>query len=116
MPANINNSIELVIDITSDASGGLSYRVPRAGVVTDVEVVCTAANGGGTVTVRKGTDAISDAIACAVLDTVARAATLDQDFTTFAAGDTISVITNGAGDRGKVIVQFSATGQALTSV
>ena len=116
MPASINNTIELVIDITSDASSGQSYTVPRAGTVVGVSVICTAANGGGTVTVRNGTDAITDAIACAVLDTVTAQATLDQDFTDIAEGGTISVITNGAADRGKVIVQYAVAGQALTAV
>lgn len=90
--------------ITADATGALSITVPFACRVIDVIVTATAASGSGTVTLRTSTTAISDAIVCAVDTTVVRAGTLDDAYTTLAAGDNLNVITNGAADRGVVDV------------
>jgi len=90
--------------ITADATGGQSITVPYDMTIYDVVVVATAASGGGTVTVRSATNAISDAIACAVDTTVARAGTLDDTYTSVTTSSSLNVITNGAADRGLVYI------------
>jgi len=82
----------------------VSIDVPFACEVIDVTVQARAASGSGTATLRKGTSAISDAIAMAVDTTIARAGTIDDAYSTLAAGDSLNVITNGANDRGLVQV------------
>ena len=69
-----------------------------------VVVQARAASGSGTATVRVGTNAVSDAIVMAVDTTMVRAGTLNDAYTTLAAGDNLNVITNGANDRGLVTV------------
>lgn len=86
--------------VTADATGEVSVTIPYAMEVYDVVVVCTAGSGGGTLTLKKGTTAITDAIACATDKAVARAGSLDDTVTTLAAGDAVSIDAAQAGDRG----------------
>lgn len=92
----------LEASITADATSGLSVTVPFACEVIDVIVQARAASGGGTATVRVSTNAISDAIVMAVDTTIVRAGTINDAYSTLAAGDSLNVITNGAADRGLV--------------
>jgi len=104
-PSEIMEVIEY--DIAADASAGVDIFTVPAGVsyrVAEVVVQPTAANGGATVTVRNGTDAITDAIAAAVDNTIGRAGTIDDDYATLAAAGVLNVITNGAADRAKVTI------------
>lgn len=97
----------LEYEIIADASAGVDIFTVPAGVsyrVVDVLVEPTAASGGGTVIVRNGTDAISDAIAAAVDKTLGRASAIDDDYATLVAGDVVNLITNGAGDLAKVTI------------
>jgi len=85
------------ITIDTDATGGLNLAMSRPAEVYDV-VALPATSAGGTVTVANGTSgvAITDAMTFAVVNTVARAATIDNAqngspailrFTTANAGD-----------------------------
>lgn len=94
----------LEAEVTADATGGQSITVPFACEVVDVIVECRAANGSGTLTLKKGATAITDAIVCAVDKVVARAGTIDDAQSALAAGDDLNVDANGAGDRGKITV------------
>lgn len=115
------NTTDIVLDMTALASGTpdvFDIVVTRAFQVTGVTVICTAAQVGGTVTVGKAANAITGALACAVLDAVTVATTLDVTYTTFAIGDTlrISVATDGA--KGTVVVRTAplALGDAVTII
>jgi len=101
---SVYSPVVLSAAITADATGGLSIDVPFNMTIYDVVVVATAASGSGTVTLRSSTNAISDAIACAVDTTVARAGTLDDTYTAVTSATSLNVITNGANDRGLVYV------------
>lgn len=91
--------------ITADATGNpTAFTAPFAMEIDDIHVIATATSGGGTVTPKKGTDAICTAIACATDGVVARmAAGVDGTKLVLAAGDTVGVDTNGANDRGIVV-------------
>lgn len=95
----IGAPITVKIAVTADGTAGISTTVPVAMEITGMDVVCTAANAAGTATLGDGTNAISDAVICAVLDTVIAASTLDDTYRTLAAGDTLEITTNGAADR-----------------
>lgn len=112
--ARINNGLVIAITIDADATGGFNAVVPRAGVVTGVSVVATATSGSGTALVSKAGSAISNAVACAVANTATDATTITVANNTFAAGDTIRVVTNGAADRGVVYCSFLPTGALLS--
>jgi hypothetical protein len=86
--------------ITADATGEVSVTIPYAMEVVDVIVQCTAANGSGSLTLKKGSTAVTDAIACVTDKVIVRAGTIDDSVSTFAAGDAVSIDANGAGDRG----------------
>ncbi len=100
-----NGIFGLVANITSAAnSTAASITVPFACEVIDVVVQARATSGSGSATVRKGTNAISNAIVMATDTNITRAGTIDDAQSTLAAGDNLNVITNGANDRGLVTV------------
>ena len=88
--------------VTADATGALTITIPYDMVIMDVWVECTTANASGTLTLRKSTTAITDAIICAVDKTIVRAGTIDDAQSTILTTDSINVIANGAADRGKI--------------
>jgi hypothetical protein len=115
MPASIQNTIHVLIEVTSDATGaGLSFVIPRALTIIDASVTCSAANGAGTLIVNGPGGAITDAMICAVDTTVVRAATIDDANAAIAAGASVTVVANGAADRGDILLTCHATpAQAL---
>lgn len=72
--------------------------------VLDVIVECTGANGGGTITLKSGSNAITDAIVCAVDTTVTRAGTINDAYQTVAAGGSLVADKNAAGDKGLITI------------
>lgn len=88
------------VPVTADATGGLTVTVPYDLKIFEVIVQCTSANASGTLTLRNGTTAITDAIVCAVDKVIVRAGTLDDAETTITTSESINVIANGAADRG----------------
>lgn len=96
--------ITLVCDITADGTGGKAVTIPYAMEVLDVCTQCRAANANGTMTLKKGATAITDAMICAVDKVVTRAGTIDNAQSTLAAGDTVTVAAAQAGDRGLVTI------------
>lgn len=96
--------IVLTAAVTADATGGQSITVPYAMTIIDAWVVCTAANASGTLTLRSSTNAISDAITCAVDTTLTRAGTLDDAYTAITTSTSLNVIANGASDRGIIYI------------
>ena len=86
--------------ITADATSEVSVTIPFAMEVIDVVVQCTASNGSGTLILKKGSTAVTDAIACATDKAIVRAGTIDDAQSTFAAGEAVSIDANGANDRG----------------
>ena len=86
--------------VTVDATGELSITIPYDMEVVDVVVQCTAANSGGTLTLKKGGSAVTNAIICAVDTTITRAGTIDDAYSTLYTTSTVTVDANGAADRG----------------
>ncbi len=100
-----NALVELSYEVASDLTGGLdAIRCPFDLEVLDVIVQARVASGSGTVTARKVTDDISDAIIMAVDKVVDRAGTIDVAYSLFAEGQYINLVTAGAADRGLVTV------------
>lgn len=106
MTAGIQTAIDIVADITGDATAGNSYVVSRAGRVLDAHVIATATNGGGTITVGKAGNAITNAITCAVDQALTRATTLNDANYAFSVGDSLRFTAAGAADRGIVVVKY----------
>ncbi len=94
----------LYCSIEADATGEKTVPIPFACEVIDVIVQCRANNGGGTATLKKGSTAITDAIAMATDKAIVRAGTIDDAQSTLAEGDAVSVDANGAADRGLVTI------------
>ena len=89
----------LVVDVTANATAEKAIPIPFACVVIDVIVEARATEGNGTLTLKKGSTAGTDAIACAVDTAIARAATINDAVSTFAEGDTVTVDAANAVDR-----------------
>ncbi len=95
-------SCSIPISIAADATGNLDTLAPFAFELIDVTVQGRAASGSGAVTVKKATNAVTDAIAMSTNNAITRAGTIDKTYSTFAEGDTIRLTTVGANDRGLV--------------
>lgn len=100
----VYNPIAVSFAVTADATSGLSIAIPYDMLIIDVIVECTTANASGTLTLRKSTTAITDAIVCAVDKVITRAGTIDDAQSTILTTDSINVISNGAADRGKITI------------
>ena len=81
-----------------------SVTIPFAMRVLFVVTECTAASVSGTLTLRKATTAISNAMECATDNKVVYSASIDDAQSTLAAGDNVNIIANGANDRGVVTI------------
>ena len=99
--------VEKISVTASGTSGVTSTNIPVGSEIMDVVVHPTATSGGGTATlsVGGGGAAITDAMACAVEDTIARATTIDQtNKYSVAAG--VTVTTNDDADTCDVYVYY----------
>ena len=96
---------QITFEITEDGTSGLNLpALPFPFEIFDVIVQSRALSASGTVTLRSGTNAITDAIACAADEAIDRAASIDDAYSTLAEGAVLNVITNGATDRGLVTI------------
>jgi ABC-type uncharacterized transport system YnjBCD ATPase subunit len=106
MPASIQDLLTLTVNITSSAAApGLSFTVPRRGVVLQVRATTTAAAAldvtvrrNGTVLTIFGTGGSGGDTALATNMAVAE--------TEFAAGDTLNVEAGTSAQRGTVSLLF----------
>ena len=90
------------VEITADGSSGINFTVLKSMKLMDIVLRSKATSGSGTMTLRRVTTAISDAIVCAVDLTIGRAGTLSDLGVDLVAGETLNIITAGANDRGVV--------------
>jgi len=88
------------VAVIADASGGQNFTVEYSGILLDVTVACRAANGSGTLTLRRAAAAMSSAIVCAVDNVLSRTTTIVHAEKDIVAGETLNLIANGAADRG----------------
>ena len=91
--------IVVKVVISANATGEKAVTIPYDMEVVDVVVQCTANSGGGTLTLKNGT-AVTDAIACATDKAIARAASVDDTYSTLLTTSTVTVDAAQAGDRG----------------
>jgi hypothetical protein len=96
--------IFIKVEITADATAGQSVTIPYAFELMEVIVQARDTVENGTVTVRKGTDAITNAIIMAADTVITRAGTITDAQSTILTTDDINVITANAGDVGLVIL------------
>lgn len=96
----------LGVDLTvADASAGISVLTdaPFSFRIVDVVAEARAASASGTVKLTDGDDNdITDAITFAVDKAIDRAATIDDAYSTIAAGGSVKAVTHGADDAGLV--------------
>ena len=95
---------QITKNITTDATGEQAVTIPFACVVLDVIVQARASSGSGTVTLKAGATAITDAIDMVTDTAMTRAGTINDAVSTLAAGATVTVDTNGATDFGLVTI------------
>lgn len=88
------------VTISADATGEKAVTIPYDMEVIDVIVQCTASNGSGALTLKKNGTAVTDAIACTTDTAIARAATINDAYSTLYTTSTVTVDANGANDRG----------------
>ena len=89
--------IVFTLDITTGSASELIFdaAVPFACEIVDVVIQPRGASTNGTMKITDGTNDITDAMVCAVDKTVARAGTIDNAYSTLAAGDTLEVVCAG---------------------
>lgn len=86
--------LPLTVGADGSATEGLPFVAPFDMDITNVEALCTVANTGGTLTLRRSTTLMSGAAVCAVLNTVA-ATTVVVAQRRIAKGETLNVIAAG---------------------
>lgn len=99
-------------EIIVDASAGKKIydaNAPCGFEIFDVIVQARATSGSGTVKLTDGTNDITDAIACDTDKAIARAGTIDNDYSTIALNGTLELVTNGAADRCLVTILVRKT-------
>ena len=94
----------LYYEITADATSEVTVPIPFKCEVIDVIAQAKSAEGGGTVTLKKGSTAITDAMIFTVDKTITRAGTIDDAVSTLNEGDAVSVDCANAQDRGFVTI------------
>jgi len=110
-PGQIDPTMTIPFDIVFDSTDDgtttqtIIASVPFTFKVVDVAVQATANSGGGTVMLMNGTNAITDAIICAVDTTVTRAGTIDKTYAVVATGAALKIVKNAAADVGLVTVK-----------
>lgn len=102
---SIASAVSLPVEIIADATAGQLVTIPFAMRVTGYSAESHAASVGGTVTLRKSTAAIGDAVIMAVDNAVTASATIDRTVATLDPGDVVDVITANAGDLGLVLIE-----------
>jgi len=86
--------VRVVVDST--AAEGFNFTMPIAMYIANVVVQAQAAATSGTLQLRRTTDAITDAMTCAVDHTLDTAATIDNAQATTTAGETLNFISTGS--------------------
>ena len=99
---NANTPVWVELDITADATTGIAFELPYKVLVTGVTAISTATVASATVTVSDGVNAISDAVDIATGDARNEATAIDL---TYAEVESVTLTTNGATDRAKVILE-----------
>ncbi len=95
--------IAVELDVTADASGAIDFIMPGFDFeLLDVTVLATAISVAGTLILRRGTTDMTDAIACSLTNALGRAAEIVIAEKSISAGETLNIISNGAGDRGRM--------------
>ncbi|MBE3065021.1 MAG: hypothetical protein IMZ69_08390 [Spirochaetes bacterium] len=103
-PGRIVKCIE--VPITADATAGKTVDIPVGSKIIDMTAICTAANAGGTATLKAAAAAIGAALVMAVDQVMTRWAAAIDDTKLTVGADVIKVFTNGAADRGLVYVYY----------
>lgn len=87
----VSNLDVITIDVTADASAGKTVALPFPIRIIDVVLIATATSALGTMKLTDGTHDITDAMACATLDTQARASTIDVTYSKLYSGNIVAV-------------------------
>ena len=101
MATTVRSLLVLEIAMTSQTE---NYTTVRPFDVVDILVQPTATDAGGTVTVNNAGVAVSNAMACAAIGTVARTTTVAAATRTIATGAVAQAAGNQVGTRGIVYV------------
>ena len=112
----IQDSILIACTVTGDATAGDDYTMTRPGVVLDAWTIATATNGRGTGRVLKNSLNVTDAMAMAANDALTHAATIDSTNYSYVVGDNMKFQTNGAADRGVIVVRYGVPVADSTTV
>jgi len=99
--------VEKVSVTASGSSGVEATTIPVGAEIMDVVVHPTVNSGGGTakISVGNGGADVTNAIPCAVEDTIGRATSIDQTYK-IVTTDGIDVITNDDADKGDVYIYY----------
>lgn len=107
-PDQISGSLQVAkTSITASGTAGVAVTIPVGAEIVDMVVHANATSGGGTARLRVGGGGanISDAVAMAVLDAVARCSSIDQTFKIVGANG-VELVTNADADLGDVYIVF----------
>jgi len=95
------------VSITASGTAGVAANIPVGAEIIDAHAICKATVGGGTARVRVGGGGsnITDAIAFATNDALARASSIDTTYS-IVGSDGIEVVTNADTNLGDVFIFY----------
>lgn len=99
-------------EIIIDGTAGIKIydsNAPCGFQIFDVIVQARVTSGSGSVKLTDGTNDITDAIDCSTDKTIARAGTIDNDYSEIAKNGSLVLVTNGIADRGLVTILVKKT-------
>jgi len=108
--ANVEPKAVLALILDAPAGiGSTSFTVTRPFTVLNVNALCTAAAGGATMTIKRGLNALTNAMACAVSGNLSRCASLTLAERAFVANELIVVTILVGAAAGSAIVTVQPT-------
>lgn len=100
---------QIEVAITDDASGGIDFVMPEDGRIVDMIVQSRDTVGGADVQLSNDTPAnITDAVDMDTENAVVHAGEIFRATANVSEGDVLTLTTNGANDRGWVVIEYLA--------
>lgn len=101
-------ALVLLLD-TAAAIGQTTFTVTRPFTVLDASALCTVSAGGGTCQVKRGLNALTNAMTCATAGNLSRCASLTLAERSFVAADSLIVAIAGGAAAAQAIVSIQPT-------
>lgn len=107
--SDIQNDTQVIeFEVAEDASAGLAFDPGYDFKILDVIAFSTVNQAAATVKLTDGANDITDAMVIAVVDTRVVPVTIDETYNTITGAEVLTIITNAAADRCRLLLTIKA--------